>query len=145
MGFVKDYKISDEKVNLILVFFKDTLAQITTSNFSIKIKEQWELKYGEGVLKTRNKIVKCTSKYGDYTETSSYNTFSWGSPTSKIYAIWEFDEYFDSKCEKQYRDYFIVKSTNRMELLEASSTKYVSKILQKVEENKKKQAIDSDL
>ena len=145
MGLVKDYKISDEKVNLILVFFKDTLAQITTSNFSIKIKEQWELKYGEGVLKTRNKIVKCTSKYGDYTETSSYNTFSWGSPTSKIYAIWEFDEYFDSKCEKQYRDYFIVKSTNRMELLEASSTKYVSKILQKVEENKKKQAIDSDL
>ena len=145
MGLIKDYIISDEKVNLVLLFFKDTLAQITTSNFSTKIREQWELKYGDGTLNTRDKIVKCTTKYGDYTETATYNTVSWGIPTSTIQAIWEFDIYFDSKCKKQYMDYFIVKSPNKMKLLEANSTKYVSKILLKIEEKKKKQAIDSDL
>jgi hypothetical protein len=145
MGLVKDYKINEDAVNLILVFFKDTLAQITTTDFSMEIKEQWVLKYGDGNFSTRNKIVKCTSKYGDYSETETYSTQSWGSPTSKIQAIWEFDVYFDSKCKKQYMDYFNVNSPNRMKLLEASSTKYVSKIMQKIEDRKKKEAIDSDL
>ena len=145
MGLVKDYKVNEETVNLILVFFKDTLAQITTADFSTDIRKQWELKYGDGTLSTRNKIVKCTSKYGDYSETETYSTVSWGSPTSKIQATWEFDAYFDSKCKKQYMDYFIVQSPNRMKLLEASSTKHVSKIMQKIEDRKKKQAIDSDL
>lgn len=145
MGLVKEYKINEEKVNLILVFFKDTLAQITTTDFSMEIKEQWVLKYGDGTFSTRNKIVKCTSKYGEYSETETYSTQSWGSPTSKIQAIWEFDVYFDSKCKKQYMDYFNVNSPNRMKLLEASSTKYVSKIMLKIEDQKKKQAIDSDL
>ena len=145
MGLVKDYKVNEETVNLILVFFKDTLAQITTADFSTDIRKQWELKYGDGTLSTRNKIVKCTSKYGDYSETETYSTVSWGSPTSKTQATWEFDAYFDSKCKKQYMDYFIVQSPNRMKLLEASSTKHVSKIMQKIEDRKKKQAIDSDL
>ncbi len=47
--------------------------------------------------------------------------------------------------KKQYMDYFIVKSTSRMKSLEASSSKYVSAIQLKIEEKKKKQAIDSDL
>ena len=145
MGLVKEYKINEEKVNLILVFFKDTLAQITTTDFSMEIKEQWLLKYGDGTFSTRNKIVKCTSKYGEYSETETYSTQSWGSPTSKIQAIWEFDVYFDSKCKKQYMDYFNVNSPNRMKLLEASYTKYVSRIMQKIEDRKKKEAIDSDL
>jgi hypothetical protein len=145
MGLVKGYKVNEERVNLILVFSKDTLAQITTSEFSMEIREQWVLKYGDGTLSTRNKIVKCTSKYGDYSETETYSTVSWGSPTSKIQATWEFDVYFDSKCKKQYMDYFIVKSPNRMKLLEASSTKHVSKIVQKIEDRKKRQALDSDL
>lgn len=145
MGLVKDYKINEEAVNLILVFFKDTLAQITTTDFSMEIREQWNLKYGDGLMTSRNKVIKCTSKYGDYSETESYTTVSWGSPTSKIQAIWEFDIYFDSKCKKQYMDYFIVKSTSRMKSLEASSSKHVSGIQLKIEEKKKKQAIDSDL
>jgi hypothetical protein len=96
-------------------------------------------------MTSRNKVIKCNSKYGDYSETESYTTVAWDSPTSKIQAIWEFDIYFDSKCKKQYMDYFIVKSTSRMKSLEASSTKHVSGIQLKIEEKKKKQAIDSDL
>ncbi len=145
MGLVKDYIIADDKANLILLFFKDTLVQITTTEFTSTIRELWNLKYGEGNLKTRTKIITCNSKYGDYTETETYNTFSWESPISKVQAIWEFDTYFDSKCKKQYTNYFQIKNPKRVKLLETSSEKYVSKILQKIEDQKKKQAIDSDL
>ena len=145
MGLIKEYRIGEEKLNLVLVFYKDTLIQLTTTDFNSEIYEQWKLKYGDGVFANRKKTIKCTTKFGDYNEFESYSTTSWGTPTSKILAIWEFDEYYDSKCEKQYMDYFMVYSPSKKKIVESISIKHVSMVIGKVEEKKKQQAINSDL
>lgn len=145
MGLVKDYRILEKNVNLALVFYRDTLVQLITEDFGDEIQEQWNIKYGKGVLTERKKTITCTSRYGKYQEMESYYTTTWGLPTSKVMAIYEFSEYYDSKCEKTYNNYLIVKSPIKMKKVEAISIKYSSTMMNRIAEKKKREANSSDL
>ena len=37
MGLIKEYKIANDKLNLVLIFSKDTLVKVTTANFTTEI------------------------------------------------------------------------------------------------------------
>lgn len=145
MGLVKDYRILEKNVNLALVFYRDTLVQLITEDFGDEIQEQWNLKYGKGVLTERKKSITCTSRFGEYKEMESYYSTTWGLPTSKVMAIYEFSEYYDSKCEKSYSNYLIVKSPIKMKKVEAISMKYSSTMMNRISEKKKQEANSSDL
>jgi hypothetical protein len=145
MGLVKDYHILGKNVNLALVFFKDTLVQLITEDFGDEIQEQWILKYGKGILTEKKKTITCTSRIANYTETEFYYSTTWGTPTSRVIAINEFSEYYNSSCEKVFNNYLIVKSPSKMKKVEAISQKYVISITNKIEEKRKKDATNSDL
>jgi hypothetical protein len=145
MGLVKEYRILEKNVSLALVFYKDTLVQLITEDFGDEIQEQWILKYGKGVLTERKKTITCTSRFGKYNESESYYTTTWGLPSSKVMAVYEFSEYYDSKCEKTYNNYLIVKSPSKMKKVEAISQKYSLSVINKIAEKKKREANSSDL
>ncbi len=145
MGIIKEYTIGESKINLALVFYNDTLVQLTIANLNSELHDQWKLKYGDGILTSQLKKIKCSNMYGEFSEEELYSTVNWGNNLSKVLATWEFDKYYDSKCQKQYMDYFKVQNPKKMKIVETISNKNILKIQGLIERKKKNEALKSDL
>ncbi len=140
---MRGYKILNEKLDLVLVFYKNNLVKITTLDFPL-ISEQWRLKYGKGKIVVETIKTEC-SRDEIFSLEKKYVT-TWGLPNTynplATYKIWNS---FNYDCEKEPRNYFNIENTQLVKEIKKKSISFYLKQYDVIENKKIKNAQDSEL
>jgi hypothetical protein len=66
------------------------------------------LKYGNPKLSPKSKDIACSNAYRTFAYNESTYTKEWLNPARKITADLVYSVHYNSKCEKQYLNYFLL-------------------------------------
>jgi hypothetical protein len=144
MGVVKKYNITGVELNLVLVFYKDTLFKITTFDFR-RLENKWILKYGKGI-----------QSYGEYPKICFVNGVEFEKKRKHFTTFWENESlgikgshyllvFITDNCEEKVYSDFVIENIRKMEFVKEFSENYKLDVYRETAKKRKKQAIDSEL
>lgn len=108
--------------NVYLKFYNDTLYSLDCEGSDI-LDTALTLKYGNPKLSSKTKNIVCSNAYRTFTYEESTYTKEWLNPTKKITADLVYSIYYNSKCEKQFLNYFLLYNNVISKKIEIDITK----------------------
>ncbi|OQP51726.1 hypothetical protein A4H97_26300 [Niastella yeongjuensis] len=107
--FLNNFLIPEVVVlhNIYLKFYNDTLYSLNCEGSEL-LDTALTLKYGNPKFTAKTKNIACSNAYRTFTYEEATYTKEWVNPSKKITADLVYSRYYNSKCEKQILNYFLL-------------------------------------